>query len=83
VRRHVDGAGREVEDGDHHLHRVGRGLPRRAHEAVVEQEVDAVGPPLHGVRMGLAHVDVLLVRRELVDQGRVAERVQPGADLGA
>ena len=55
--RRRGGLVREVEHGDHHLHRVVRRLADRLHAPAVDEEVDPPGPPVGGVDVGLGHVD--------------------------
>ena len=71
---------REVEDGDHHLHRVVRGLVDGLDVLAVDREVDAPRLPVRGVDVVLADVDRHPRRVPLLGQRRIAERVHAHAD---
>src|SRR5688572_5050370 len=70
---------REVEDRDHHLHRVVGGLVDGLHVLAVDEEVDPPGPPVRAVHVEFGHVDLQPRRVELVDDRRVPERVHAHA----
>ena len=73
---------REVEDRDHQLHRVRRRSRAAADHRAVDGE-DRLGlVPLHGVDVRLDHVDGQPRSGEVLGQRRVAERLDPDADLG-
>lgn len=79
-RRRGLGAGRELVDVGHELHRVGRRLADDLHQPLVDAERDPVARPVGPIPVGVTGVDRHLHLLEVVAALRVAERVRAHPD---